>query len=111
MSAVIGHGEMRRYDASGRLHGGPAVVTRDGEEWWWHGALHREDGPAVLSNETDGALWYWRGALVAREEHAEKRRRLLWGLARSAPMLMLWRKRASEIVWHPARVCFDVLDP
>jgi len=33
--------------------------------------------------------------------HRRQQRNLRWGLLRAAPMLMLWRKRATERVYHP----------
>ena len=29
-----------------------------------------------------------------------------WGILRTAPMLMLWRKRATERLYHPSRIDF-----
>lgn len=36
--------------------------------------------------------------------HMTQQRNLRWGLLRAAPMLMLWRKRATERVYHPDNV-------
>lgn len=45
---------MMKRDAEGRLHceDGPAVTDDTGSyAWYWHGKLHRFDGPAVLLME------------------------------------------------------------
>jgi len=36
--------------------------------------------------------------------HVRKKQR--WGILRTAPMLMLWRKRATERLYHPSRIDF-----
>ena len=35
-----------------------------------------------------------------------RQKRLWWGIFRTAPMLMLWRKRATERLYHPSRIDF-----
>jgi len=37
---------------------------------------------------------------------ARRRRLCLMGLLRTIPMMMLWRKRATERVYHPSRIDF-----
>lgn len=46
----------------GNLHrdGGPAVVTQCKSQWWCHGVQHRTDGPAVIGNSTE---WWQYGEL------------------------------------------------
>lgn len=34
------------------------------------------------------------------------RKKCMWGMFRCAPMLMLWRKRATERLYHPSRIDF-----
>jgi len=34
------------------------------------------------------------------------RKRIIMGLLRTIPMMMLWRKRATEAVFHPSRIDF-----
>lgn len=49
-------------DRFGRLHreGGPAVESQNGyKEWYWHGTLHRADGPA--EEDGDARQWKWMG--------------------------------------------------
>lgn len=77
----------------GLIHGKPAfdwinpifVFTKDidntcnlmfpGDEWHWYndyGELHREDGPAVI---TDGKYsWYWRNVPMSKAEYMAKTR-------------------------------------
>jgi hypothetical protein len=50
----------------------PAVEAEDGHtEWWENGFLHREEGPAVI---TDGGTWeeYWEKGLLERIESGEE---------------------------------------
>ena len=37
---------------------------------------------------------------------AHVRQKQRWGILRTAPMLMLWRKRATERLYHPSRIDF-----
>ena len=55
----------RRYLADGKLHrlDGPAYVGKDGtQEWYVHGELHRDGGPAVVAD--GGEEWYDHGRLT-----------------------------------------------
>ena len=47
---------------NGKRHcaNGPAVSGRDGQEWYWKGKLHRENGPAVIRT-TGYQAWYRHG--------------------------------------------------
>jgi hypothetical protein len=50
---------MRLYDEQNRLHaeGGPAVTNPDGScVWYYHGKIHRIDGPAVRLVFADGRI-------------------------------------------------------
>lgn len=50
---------MRLYDEQNRLHaeGGPAVTNPDGScVWYYHGKIHRLDGPAVRLVSADGRI-------------------------------------------------------
>lgn len=50
------------YDSKMRFHreGGPAVERNDGEEEWYiHGELHREDGPALKWIRDNGIGYYY----------------------------------------------------
>lgn len=38
---------------------------------------------------------------MERLAHEKQQRNLRWGIIRTVPMLMLWRKRATERVFHP----------
>ncbi len=53
----------------GRLHrvGGPAQISSGGASYYQKGVLHREDGPAM---ETDNGFqaWAWRGKLFENEQ-------------------------------------------
>lgn len=41
---------------------GPAIETEEGEkQWWWRGQLHRIDGPAI-EHENGDKSWYVKGA-------------------------------------------------
>ena len=51
-------------DRENKLHraDGPAVERGSGrKEWWWHGLLHREDGPALITRTFK--RWYKNGNL------------------------------------------------
>jgi hypothetical protein len=61
----------------GRFHrvGAPATISRDPvsgvaveEHWYFHGKLHREDGPAVVRRSSEGKVkytsWFRHGELV-----------------------------------------------
>jgi hypothetical protein len=53
----------------GKLHreGGPALITPLQVEWWRQGVLHRDDRPAVIFN--NGASEFWvNGKLVRKED-------------------------------------------
>jgi hypothetical protein len=50
------------FDLEDKWHktDGPAVVYADGRtEWYWHGKLHREDGPAI--EDATCKTWYTHG--------------------------------------------------
>jgi len=50
---------------------GPAVEWADGDkEWSVNGTLHREDGPAIMS-QLNGNKWFLNGKEVTKEEHAQ----------------------------------------
>jgi hypothetical protein len=60
--------------ADGYIHGGidadgaaqPAIECNDSHtEWWTEGYLHREDGPAVISEFGDWEEYWDRGKLVS----------------------------------------------
>ncbi|SFE00593.1 hypothetical protein SAMN04324257_00152 [Thermoanaerobacter thermohydrosulfuricus] len=70
------------YDKNSCLHReeGPAVITHlpNGnklEKWYWHGKLHRRNGPAVKEYEKDGRLiykaWYRNGKLYRKDGPTE----------------------------------------
>lgn len=40
------------------------------------------------------------------KSHERVRKRIIMGLLRTIPMMMLWRKRATERVFHPSRMDF-----
>jgi len=129
---ILGHDYLQLTDDQGRLHGAPALRTPRSTEYYWHGRLHRTDGPAMtvtyeVNHDYEALMhgmrmqarrdlahtvvledYYWHGQHVTRTELKRRRRRLLWGVLRCAPMLMLWRKRAAEAVWHPSRLSFTV---
>lgn len=53
------HGALHRDD-------GPALVYPDGaEEWYQHGQLHRDDGPAVT--ESDGSQYWYQNDQIHRD--------------------------------------------
>jgi hypothetical protein len=48
-------GSIKYNRSNGLLHrlNGPAIVWADGtEEWWVNGRHHRDDGPAIIGNES-----------------------------------------------------------
>lgn len=57
-------------DSLGVIHcpgGLPAVMMSDGTlEFWVHGDLHREDGPAIDCPDR-GQSWYWHGIEITEE--------------------------------------------
>ena len=49
---------------------GPAVISGDSEEWWLHGKLHRIGGPALIL--PDKYIWYIENKRYTAEEYIEK---------------------------------------
>jgi hypothetical protein len=73
-------GTKRWYDESNELHRavGPAVEYVDGTmEWWVHGLLHKENGPAVVSTSgpDSGTKEWWVNGLLHREDGPA----IVWG--------------------------------
>jgi len=55
-------GDLHRED-------GPAVITEDGEEYWFrNNLLHREDGPALIPKEGSKA-YYLNDKEIDKEEY------------------------------------------
>ena len=51
------HGELHRERGPARLY------TNGRQEWWWRNELHRPDGPAVT--DKDGEIyWWWKNAEI-----------------------------------------------
>ena len=75
-AAIVNHGDettyCMEYWCRGRRHcaDGPAVQTSNQELWYYHGLLHREDGPAFKSKTRNGAelACYWYGRKLAFDE-------------------------------------------
>lgn len=63
-------GDMIKYTDRGKLHreNGPAVISESGTKYWFrHGRLHRTDGAAIEWN--DGDKWFYlNGFKVPREQ-------------------------------------------
>lgn len=47
---------------------------------------------------------------IYHSSELEQRRKRWAGLLRTMPMMMLWRKRATERLYHPSRMDFSVID-
>ena len=61
-------------DENGDHHNpfGPALITRSGNTYWYkHGQLHREDGPAIESNNGEKKYWI-EGVQLTEEEFEEE---------------------------------------
>lgn len=59
------------YDAAGMLHrddGGPAERSPSLERYYWHGLLHREDGPAMIDKRAGISCYAVAGILCISEE-------------------------------------------
>lgn len=69
------------YDTDGNLHRDqeltetgqlvtlPAKISAYGVEYWFHGVLHNETGPAVIRKNYQ--LWYLNGYRLARRYHTQ----------------------------------------
>lgn len=55
------HGFLHRED-------GPAIVLRDLEEWWINGKRHREDGPAIVDTLFHVSEWWIDGKVLSKPE-------------------------------------------
>ncbi len=56
-------------NAEGKFHRlkGPAQVFANHDALWFqNGVLHREDGPAMISNQFKSKAWYWYGKFVGQ---------------------------------------------
>jgi hypothetical protein len=67
-----------RFDDTGLLHGGkdvygdeqPAIEIPNGHtEWWEHGEIHREKGPAIITQYGDWEEWWNHGTLIEIREN------------------------------------------
>lgn len=75
-AAICNHGDEDTYCMEywfrGRRHcsNGPAVETMEWELWYYHGLLHREDGPACKAKRRKGSkhTCYWYGRKLAFDE-------------------------------------------
>ena len=59
-------GNKRWYNSDGQLHreDGPAVITNKHVKlWYYNGKLHREDGPAIDDGDSMLQAWYYHGNL------------------------------------------------
>jgi len=66
----------------------------------------RPSSPPRSKADRDYLVRYVQRAIVACEEDERLRTLRHRGIMRCAPMLMLWRKRATESVYHPGNIDF-----
>jgi len=65
------------YDASGERHNehGPSIIHSSGTKIWFiHGKIHREDGPALMTNR--GEIWFYQGMIHRLNGPAENSREI-----------------------------------
>lgn len=66
---VAGHVEYRSPDMMWHREDGPAIITREREEWYQHGVLHRTDGPAVIYFDSRTISYWVNGKQLSRKEY------------------------------------------
>jgi hypothetical protein len=79
---------------------GPAIISIDGDEWWYsHGSLHRTDGPAIVY--PDGTQqWYYQGVRHRTDGPAvvyPDGGKSWWLRGYWLPKFDLWLKQNTEI--------------
>lgn len=70
-AAIVNHGGadtyVMEYWCRGRRHcsDGPAVTAASVQLWYYHGLLHREDGPACIRSDIAESTCYWYGRALS----------------------------------------------
>ncbi|EHL24145.1 hypothetical protein KYG_04175 [Acidovorax sp. NO-1] len=73
-AAIVNHGDAEsfcmEYWHRGRRHcaDGVAVQTKYVQLWYYHGLLHREDGPACIRSDFEEATCYWYGRALSFDD-------------------------------------------